>query len=80
MKNFFLILLTEKREDFVDSLGKVSEFPGTYPLFALLLYATPFIIMSMLSKRLIICLDVRDKKVTKGVKFKGNVDIGFPET
>ncbi|MBN2713782.1 MAG: imidazole glycerol phosphate synthase subunit HisF [Planctomycetes bacterium] len=32
----------------------------------------------MLSKRLIICLDVRDKKVTKGIKFKGNVDIGDP--
>jgi cyclase len=32
----------------------------------------------MLSKRLIICLDVRDKKVTKGVKFQGNVDIGDP--
>lgn len=32
----------------------------------------------MLSKRLIVCLDVRDKKVTKGVKFKGNVDIGDP--
>lgn len=32
----------------------------------------------MLSKRLIICLDVRNRKVTKGVKFKGNVDIGDP--
>lgn len=32
----------------------------------------------MLSKRLIVCLDVRDKKVTKGIKFKGNVDIGEP--
>jgi len=32
----------------------------------------------MLSKRVIICLDVRDKKTTKGVKFKGNVDIGEP--
>ena len=32
----------------------------------------------MLNKRLIICLDVRDKKVTKGIKFKGNVDIGDP--
>ncbi len=32
----------------------------------------------MLSKRLIVCLDVRDKKVTKGIKFKGNVDIGDP--
>lgn len=32
----------------------------------------------MLSKRLIICLDVRDRKVTKGVKFKGNIDIGDP--
>ena len=32
----------------------------------------------MLTKRLIICLDVRDKKVTKGVKFKGNIDIGDP--
>lgn len=32
----------------------------------------------MLSKRLIVCLDVRDRKVTKGVRFKGNVDIGDP--
>ena len=32
----------------------------------------------MLSKRLIVCLDVRDKKVTKGIKFKGNIDIGDP--
>lgn len=32
----------------------------------------------MLSKRLIVCLDVRDRKVTKGIKFKGNVDIGEP--
>jgi cyclase len=33
---------------------------------------------TMLSKRLIICLDVRNRKVTKGVKFKGNIDIGDP--
>ena len=32
----------------------------------------------MLNKRLIACLDVRDKKVTKGIKFKGNKDIGDP--
>ena len=32
----------------------------------------------MLTKRLIVCLDVRDRKVTKGVKFQGNVDIGEP--
>ncbi len=32
----------------------------------------------MLSKRLIVCLDVRDRKVTKGIKFKGNIDIGDP--
>ena len=32
----------------------------------------------MLSKRIIICLDVRDGRTTKGVKFKGNVDIGDP--
>lgn len=32
----------------------------------------------MLTKRLIVCLDVRDRKVTKGIKFKGNVDIGEP--
>ena len=32
----------------------------------------------MLSKRLIICLDVRDGKTTKGVKFEGNVDVGDP--
>ena len=32
----------------------------------------------MLQKRIIICLDVRDGKTTKGIKFKGNVDIGDP--
>jgi cyclase len=32
----------------------------------------------MLSKRVIPCLDVRDGKLTKGVKFLGNVDIGDP--
>lgn len=32
----------------------------------------------MLTKRLIICLDVRNRMVTKGVKFKGNIDIGDP--
>jgi imidazole glycerol-phosphate synthase subunit HisF len=32
----------------------------------------------MLSKRLIICLDVRDRKVTKGIKFQGNVEVGEP--
>ena len=32
----------------------------------------------MLTKRFIICLDVRNRKVTKGVKFKGNIDIGDP--
>ena len=31
-----------------------------------------------LSKRLIPCLDVRDGRLTKGIKFKGNVDIGDP--
>ena len=32
----------------------------------------------MLTKRLIVCLDVRNGKVTKGVKFKENVDLGDP--
>ncbi len=32
----------------------------------------------MLSKRIIPCLDVRGGKLTKGVKFAGNVDIGDP--
>ena len=32
----------------------------------------------MLSKRIIPCLDVRAGKLTKGVKFEGNVDIGDP--
>lgn len=32
----------------------------------------------MLSKRVIPCLDVRDGRLTKGVKFEGNVDIGDP--
>ncbi len=32
----------------------------------------------MLSKRIIPCLDVRNGKTTKGIKFKENVDIGDP--
>ena len=32
----------------------------------------------MISKRIIPCLDVRDGRLTKGIKFKGNVDIGDP--
>ena len=32
----------------------------------------------MFKKRIIICLDVRDGKTTKGIKFKGNIDIGDP--
>ncbi|MBQ3059384.1 MAG: imidazole glycerol phosphate synthase subunit HisF [Desulfovibrio sp.] len=32
----------------------------------------------MLSKRVIPCLDVRNGRLTKGVKFQGNVDIGDP--
>ncbi len=32
----------------------------------------------MLSKRIIPCLDVRDGRTTKGVKFRNNVDIGDP--
>jgi cyclase len=32
----------------------------------------------MLSKRIIPCLDVRNGKLTKGIKFVGNVDIGDP--
>ena len=32
----------------------------------------------MLTKRIIPCLDVRDGRVTKGVKFKNNVDLGDP--
>ncbi len=32
----------------------------------------------MLSKRIIPCLDVRDGKLTKGIKFRANIDIGDP--
>ena len=32
----------------------------------------------MLSKRVIPCLDVREGKLTKGIKFKNNIDIGDP--
>jgi imidazole glycerol-phosphate synthase subunit HisF len=31
-----------------------------------------------LTKRVIVCLDVRNGQVTKGVKFQGNVDLGDP--
>jgi cyclase len=32
----------------------------------------------MLSKRIIPCLDVRDGKTTKGIRFKENIDVGDP--
>jgi cyclase len=32
----------------------------------------------MFQKRVVICLDVRNGKTTKGIKFQGNVDIGDP--
>lgn len=32
----------------------------------------------MLKKRIIICLDVKDGRTTKGVKFQNNIDIGEP--
>ncbi len=32
----------------------------------------------MLTKRIIPCLDVRDRKVTKGIKFQNNIEIGDP--
>jgi len=32
----------------------------------------------MLSQRLIVCLDVRDGRLTKGVKFQDNIDLGDP--
>ncbi len=34
----------------------------------------------MLQKRIIVCLDVKDGRTTKGIKFKNNVDIGDPVT
>lgn len=32
----------------------------------------------MLTKRIIPCLDVRERKVTKGVRFQNNIDLGDP--
>ncbi|HEQ70954.1 MAG TPA: imidazole glycerol phosphate synthase subunit HisF [Spirochaetia bacterium] len=32
----------------------------------------------MLEKRIVVCLDVRDGRTTKGVKFKDNIDVGDP--
>ncbi len=32
----------------------------------------------MLKKRIIICLDVKDGRTTKGIKFQNNIDIGDP--
>jgi cyclase len=32
----------------------------------------------MLTKRIIPCLDIRDRRVTKGVRFQNNVDLGDP--
>jgi cyclase len=43
-------------------------------------YERPFLLLrcNMLSKRIIPCLDVRDGKTTKGIRFKDNIDIGDP--
>lgn len=32
----------------------------------------------MLTKRIIPCLDIRNKKVTKGIRFQNNIDLGDP--
>ena len=32
----------------------------------------------MLKKRIVVCLDVKDGRTTKGVKFQNNIDIGDP--
>ena len=32
----------------------------------------------MLQKRIVVCLDVKDGRTTKGIKFKDNIDIGDP--
>lgn len=32
----------------------------------------------MLSKRIIVCLDVKDGRTTKGIRFKDNIDVGDP--
>ena len=32
----------------------------------------------MLEKRVVVCLDVKDGRTTKGIKFRDNVDIGDP--
>ncbi|WP_028973711.1 imidazole glycerol phosphate synthase subunit HisF [Spirochaeta cellobiosiphila] len=32
----------------------------------------------MFKKRIVVCLDVRNGKTTKGIKFQGNIDIGDP--
>jgi imidazole glycerol-phosphate synthase subunit HisF len=32
----------------------------------------------MLEKRVIVCLDVKDGRTTKGIKFKDNIDVGDP--
>ena len=32
----------------------------------------------MLQKRIVVCLDVKDGRTTKGVKFKENIDVGDP--
>lgn len=32
----------------------------------------------MLKKRIIVCLDVKDGRTTKGIKFKNNIDMGDP--
>jgi cyclase len=34
--------------------------------------------MAVLEKRIIVCLDVKDGRTTKGVKFRENIDVGDP--
>ena len=51
--------------------------PATRP-YALDWPSSVITISRVLTKRVIVCLDVRDGQVTKGVKFQGNVDLGDP--
>jgi len=34
----------------------------------------------MLEKRVVVCLDVRDGRTTKGIRFRDNVEVGDPAT
>ena len=63
----------------LEKSGRSAEAPGQFPLLGREEWsAAPTQAAPMLEKRVIVCLDVKDGRTTKGIKFKDNVDVGDP--